>query len=449
MANFTLTNKALFNIASGGSVGIALGGEYRREKATFSPDALVASGDVQGFTTGAATGGSYNVKELFAEIDVPVFQGRPLAQLLDFNAAARYSDYSTQVGSVFTYSAGGIYRPIADVGFRGQYQRAIRAPNVNELFQGATQQDATAPDPCNLAAPGSPIAALCVTTGVPTALIGTPFSPRPQYFVINGGSTSLREERSSTYTGGIVLTPSFIPRLTLSADYYHISIDGYLGNIGAANILNLCYTGETDFCGRIGRNPLSGEIATVDDRTANSGGFKTSGVDVSLAYNLPLGGGLFGGNDSRLIFNSQVTRLINRVYTPVSAIPDTRNSCAGKFGVTCGQPFPHWRAVSRVSLVEGPVTTSVQWQYLGPSTDDGSLGYQVAVPRLPAKSYIDLATSVRVNDRFTFAAGVNNLFDVEPTILGDNDQLDTANTYPAFYDVIGRRFFVSVTAKIG
>src|SRR3546814_2177484 len=84
--------------------------------------------------------GKLNVKEVFAEAQVPIFKGQPLAEELSLNGAFRLTDYSNS-GSVKTWKVGAVYKPIEDVMFRVTRSRDIRAPSLFELFAGVQTAD--------------------------------------------------------------------------------------------------------------------------------------------------------------------------------------------------------------------------------------------------------------------------------------------------------------------
>jgi outer membrane receptor protein involved in Fe transport len=158
-------------------IGFAFGGEWRSVSARFVPDQALGSGDIIGFNAGAPTQGGYNVADVFAELRIPLVAGVPGFHRLELNGAARYSDYSLEaVGGVWTYAAGAEWAPVPDITFRGQYQRAIRAPNVGQLFGGQAVGFPPATDPCAqaTAATNPAIRAVCIATGVPAAQVGNP-----------------------------------------------------------------------------------------------------------------------------------------------------------------------------------------------------------------------------------------------------------------------------------
>lgn len=461
-------NGSLFNFGWGGDdIGFAVGGEWRSVSARFIPDTALSSGDVIGFNAGNPTQGSYNVKEAFAELRIPIAARQPGVYNLELTGAGRYSDYSLKaVGGVWTYAGGIEYSPIRDITFRGQYARAVRAPNVGELFGGFQQGFATVVDPCTTAAAAAAGALrnTCIATGVPAANLGggipSTLQPNSQIQIGAGGNPNLDAERSTSYTYGVVLRPSFIPGLSITADYFNIKISNliFAAGGGAGGILDLCYNVFQDanngFCQLVTRNSATGAIdgvtnpdgsvAVVFQGGANLSSLKTSGIDLQFDYNRNLGFGLLG-ETSRLNFFFLGTWTKNNTIRSVNGDPATDTDCAGKFGVSfCGQPQPTYKWTSRLSWIDGPLTTSLRWRHLGGATDDDPTT-DYTVERLKAYNLYDLSFSVDATDNLTLAAGVNNLLNKKPTELGSN--AEQANTYPGVYDVLGRDYFVSAQIR--
>jgi len=461
VASAVITNNNLFNFGLGAeAVGIVLGTEWRKVNGDFAPDFILSSGDVAGFNAGQPTGGGYNVNEFFGELVVPIIAERPFAHRLELNGAARYSDYSNSVGGVFTWAAGGQWAPVRDITIRGQYQRAIRAPSVSALYLGPAEDFPAFTDYCfssaALANPG--LAATCQATGVPAANLGNDTLSQSQVRAIGGGNPDLKEETADTWTAGAVFQPTFAPRLSLSVDYYEIKVKNAIlaTGPGADFTRDACYGTESNgftpydqsFCNYIHRD-ASGEITRVDDTNLNAGYWKTRGVDFELQYGVPLGFGIMGGETSRLDFRVSGTRLIQFDFNNLAAIPDLVSECAGKFGATCGNPYAKWRGNASASWSTGPALFQVRANYVGPVDDDGSSGYTAEeLYRSHIGGYVtfDLAASFAVDEHFTARIGVNNVGDRKPPIIGDANSEQT-NTYPATYDVLGRRFFVGVSAK--
>ncbi|MDB5455268.1 MAG: TonB-dependent receptor [Caulobacter sp.] len=452
-----------------GPIDFSTGAEYRKASARFAPDSYLASGDVSGFNAALPTKGSESVKEVYGEVRVPLLMDSPLGKRASANGAFRYSDYDLKgVGGVWTYSVGGEYAPVSDVTFRGQFQHAIRAPNVGELFGGNTTSGPSAVDPCSSRQPTAQqtaaVRAVCVATGVPTGQVFQP-AVQPNTFIsqVSGGNPNIGPEKSDTTTFGIVLLPRFVPGLALSVDYFKINLDGAIAPLGGgiANTLNLCYNLVQDansvFCKAITRDPLSGQIAApgyVTTTNDNTGGLKTSGLDFEGNYHFDLAWGPFGG--SRFDLGTNLTYTDEFTATPVQALPASKNYCVGAFGPTCGQPIPRWKGVSRATWRSGPATLSLRHRFIGEVTVDSYLlpkrlgatfpdKSTLTTPDIKAQHYFDLTGSYDVNKDMTLTAGVRNLFDKNPPIVGSSAPAN--NTWAATYDVEGRVLFGGVTAR--
>ncbi|GAB7555561.1 TonB-dependent receptor [Novosphingobium sp. 11B] len=443
-----ISNNNLFDLGAG-PAGFAFGAEYRSEHGSYNPDELLSSGDVVGFNASDATSGGYNVKELFAEIDVPLIADKPFIERLEFNGAARYSYYSTAAKSVGTFSAGLVYAPIKDISFRGQFSRAVRAPTVNDLYSGSSQNFETATDPCSTpdATSYSNLYAACVASGVAAADVGNDQynAAATQIESYNGGNTKLREETANTYTFGVVLQPQMIPGLSITADYYHIKIDNFITAVGTANLLTACYgdagnnytSYDSSTCSLLPRDS-TGTIVGAIDNLSNTGGVKTDGIDFDAQYTIPLAFGR--NNSSKLNLRVAGSYLMNWTFRPMASLPDLVVDCAGKFGLSCSNVYAKWRLNSRATWSTEDLSVSLAWRHLS-AVDDDTGGY--AVDHIPAYNYFDLSASVDVAKRFTWNIGMNNMFNKKPPVLGDNQE--QSNTYPSTYDVYGRTFFTGIT----
>ncbi len=456
-------------------IGFAIGTEYRKVGSEFIPDTALASGDVIGFNAGEATEGSYNVKEVFAELNVPIEFG---SARIDLTGAGRYSDYSLEaVGGVWTYAGGVEFAPIPDITLRGQYQRAVRAPNVGELFGGRSIGFPGATDPCSQtsASTDATIRALCIATGVPATTVGTSaVQINTQIPAIFGGNPNLQEETSDSYTAGVILQPRFIPGLTITADYFNITVEGAIATFGGGlnNALNTCYNVVQSISApecQIFANGARNNAGIIDVSNpplliqANTASLETSGIDVELNYTMTIPFSLLTDTgEQRLGLNFLGTWTDKFDSTPALGLPT--NECAGRFGNTCGSPIPKYKWTSRASFMDGPMTTSIRWRHLGAvRDDDDSTDYTAfnGVERIDAYDLIDLTLAFDINENATFTFGVNNVFNTLPftpsfngnivdgrdnnLLLGDNQE--QANTYPSIYDVIGRDFFASVAFK--
>lgn len=457
-------NGELFNLGWGAEdVGFAVGAEYRKVSAEFIPDEFLSSGDVLGFNAGLPTAGSYDVKELFGEIRVPILQDSFIHRL-EVNGAVRYSDYSLPaIGGNWTYNVGAELAPIEDIRLRGSYARAVRAPNVQDLFGGASTGFPAAIDPCSDRGPAAErtaeLRAFCIASGVPAANVFTrDVQPAAQIQANFGGNPNVEQETSDTWTLGAVIRPRFIPRLNVTIDYFNINVDGTIGTLGGgfAGAISLCFNTIRDFSDPIcqafqgTRNPNNGAIGETAGGlnpligSANVGRLQTAGIDFQVDYTFPLA----GGDVSITYFATWLDKYRN---TPVSAIPERTNILEGTFGL------PEYRHNMRVSYATGPALFSVRWRHEGGTQDsriDNTFSGNTRVgtdpdtlpkPYIRSYNYFDLALSFDVNKTLVFNAGVNNLFDVQPPILGA--AAEQANTLPSFFDPLGRDFFVGFNLK--
>ena len=447
----------LFDLGAG-AVGLALGAEWRSVSSRFIPDFSLASGDVSGFNAGAPTSGRYSVKEIFGELRAPLLADVSFAERLELTAAARYSDYSLDaVGGVFTWAAGGEWAPVSDVTLRGQFQRAIRAPNVDELFGGQEQGFPPAIDPCsnNLPEAQTPaVRALCEATGVPVDAVFTGgVQPDSQIEGSFGGNPDLEEEKSDTWTIGAVIQPGFAPGLNLTVDYYHIKVKNYITDLGGGvnNVLGLCYTVIQDinhpYCQAVQRNP-GGDIDIVVANRENVASLKTAGIDFQVDYGLDLNFGLYD-NESRLTFFFLGTWVEKWTYTPVSGRPE-KIDCVGQFGATCDDPIPEFRFTTRLTWDTGPLQLSLRYRWVDKLKDDqiknaGVSVADLAKPTLGDQHYFDLSAVYSVSEDVQLSFGVNNLFDNKPPLTVDSQE--QANTFPGLFDVLGRDYFLSATIR--
>lgn len=454
-----------------GPAGFSFGVEWRKSEATFNPDSFLSSGDVAGFNAGLPTSGSVSAKEVFGEVRLPVLSDASPVGAVVVNGAFRYSDYDLSgVGGQWTYLGGVEWRPLPDVSFRGQYQRAIRAPNVAELFGGSQRIVGAATDPCSANQPAAQqteaVRNVCIANGVPAGLVFTggvqPNTIIPGDF---GGNPNVGAEKSDTFTAGVVFTPTFIPRFRASIDYFNIKLDGAISQLGGGlnNTLNLCFNviqdNSSEFCQAIRRDPTTGAINdpyVAQIRNANTGALQTSGIDFAVRYSQPLEFGLLAPT-SRIDFATNWTYTHDFTSTPVRAFPNIKNYCAGSFGATCGEPLPNWRGNSRVSYTDGGLTLSVRHRFVGGVTNDryilplrsGSASTPalntLVYPKLPAQHYFDLSFSYDLAKPIQIFGGVNNLFGNEPPLVG-SPQI-RSNTYPATYDVLRQEFFIGAILK--
>jgi outer membrane receptor protein involved in Fe transport len=473
-------------------VAVALGGEYRQEKLDNRVDLEFSSGDLagQGGPT-LPTHGGFNVTEFFGEARVPIVQNVPFFQDFTLNGGYRYSSYNT-AGHVVAYKYGAEWQVVDDIKLRASFDRAVRAPNVIELFTGQGISLWGGQDPCSGTTPTQSLA-YCENTGVTAGQYGHVIEcPAAQCSAFTGGNPNLRPETSDTRSVGFVFTPTFFDGFTATVDYFHIKVDGLIGVVPEANILDACgFTGDPGFCGAIHRGiggvlfglPPGGGFIT--DLNTNTGSLKTSGIDVEANYNTSLGDWGMGDNGG-LSFNFLGTWTKEFVLEPIPtgfAIkaglpPPYTGDCAGHFGIVCGTPIPKWRHKLRVTWSSPwDFDLSVAWRYMssvtldanqtnaviGGSTFDCSVfggGFKglhgacdISDNRISSFNYFDVAGNWTVRQGVELHMGVNNIFDKDPPLLDSNTigvaspPFGNGNTFPQVYDSLGRLLFIGATIK--
>lgn len=449
--NGDLTEYGLKLPTASEGVKVVFGVEYKRDALETLTDVTFASGDGAG-QGGPTLGlsGDVDSYELFTEFLVPIASDMPGIKQLDVSGAFRIADISTG-DTTEAFKIEGNYAPSDDLMLRASFNRAVRAPNVIELFAAnrISLFDLDA-DPCG----PSPTATLaqCLATGVPAANYGGPAldSPAGQYNQFIGGNPDLSPEEGDTLTVGFVATPTFLPGLNLSVDYYSIEITNLISTVGGVNIIDLCYTdNRADACAAINRNPANGSLwvgdGFVTNTNVNIGGLETSGIDVNGAYGFEIGS--FGSLN--LTYNGTWLEAfdIDTVNDPTKIL-----ECAGFYGGACqdsgptGTPLPEYRHRARASW-DTPwdgVQLATTWRYIGAVDLFGGDTDRVDYT-LEEQSYFDVAGTWAVNDWAAFRFGVNNVLDDDPPLSAAVGTTGNGNTYPQTYDALGRYVFAGVT----
>jgi iron complex outermembrane recepter protein len=434
------------------------GAESRVERLVLSVDQAYIDGDVAGSSVIEPVNSAFRVWELFTEGRLPLLQNAPLAKLLSIDFGYRYSDYDTG-NRTNTYKLGLEWAPLADFRIRGSFQRAVRAPNIQELYQPLHVSLDGGNDFC--ANGNQPFYSLaqCERTGVTAGQYGNIVgNPASQYNGQIGGSPGLKPETALTKSFGIVITPQALPGFSATIDYFDIRVEDIIGVYGSDFVLGQCAnTGDPKWCALVHRAP-NGSLwlsptGYVTDVNVNSGALFTRGIDVSSSWRQDV------GRLGRLNFElngGYISKYVNEPFGSASY------DCAGLYGLICVQPLPKWRHTFNVtwSTPLRGLELNVQWRYvaqIGLETTDASLpdygppSSTYADRRLPAVNYYDLGASWQYRN-FTIRAGVNNLLDKDPPLVGTGEGGNSVfyenNTFPGIYDTAGRQLFLSVRADL-
>lgn len=459
-------------------VGFAIGGEFREYGATQSSDLLARTPGELGGAGGAAPNvdGGYNVYEAFGEIIAPIVSDKPLFHSLTLEAGIRYSSYTVpgaaSQNKTTTWKVGGSWEPVESLKIRGNYSRAVRAPNIGELFTpqsvGLTNLGV---DPCAGAAPttNANLRAICIAQGAPAGTIGSITNPTAaQANITVSGSLNLTPETADTYTIGAVFQPDFIPGFSVSVDYYNIKIKDVIGAPLPGDIIAQCFNtitaaSATDpACLSTRRNPITGGLdgdpaitGGLFGITNNLGRLSTSGIDLLANWR-----GDIGFADLSLAFVGNWTESSVFNSDPTSPVAIDRE-CVGYYSVNCsftGSIQPEFQTSTRATLGFEDVDVSFLWRWIDgvqfePAqivADGGPANtVQPQFRTIPAEHYFDLTARWKASDNFSFTFTVQNLLDNQPKVVGNtigSTTFNSGNTFPSTYDALGRRY--GVAAKL-
>ena len=354
----------------GGAIGFVVGGEYRREQSSAVRDPFSQQGGVFFNSLANFSPPTFEVKEVFGEVRVPLLADMPFFHELEFTGAARYSDYNSGAGrtaDTFAYNLNATWAPVRDIRFRGNYSQAVRSPTPGALFAQQGQTFLFLTDPCDR---------LNINNGTPqrvancrsnTRLGGVPIDytqPGGNRPALSGGNPLLEEETSRSITLGAVFTPSGIPGLSLTIDYYDIEVSDLIATPSGSAILQQCYDSDSfpnnQFCDLVGdRVPGTGNLnqtAAVTVGPVNFAALTAEGIDFDLAYRTRF------DNGDRLTLRGIATWNLERTNYLDPLNPDVPNRVLSELG------DPEFAANANASYTRGPFTVTYSLNYIGEQT---------------------------------------------------------------------------------
>ena len=496
----------LFELPAG-TLRAAIGASHRKNEYSFLNDTLTTQGrsfedQAVGIYPSGNSYGDISVDEFYGELLIPVIADVPGIQMLELNLGARTSDYNT-TGSSFTWKAMADWEVTDWLRLRGGYNKAVRAPNVAELFL-APQQTFTAAgggDVCRLnntlsysANPGTNgnaanVEAVCrILMDQTIAGTADTFYSNPQFYNAVGpafafptlvGNPGVQPETAKTWTVGAVINSPFygsdiFNRMRLSIDYYNIAVDDAIGPQTLDTAQRACFdqtfnpaiandpaaAAQSPFCQAIGRVAGDGALGNVQVTYLNNGRVRTEGIDVQFDWSVPVGPGTFSLNS---VFNYLIT--LKSAPLPAEAGPagdlveyagtlgPAGSNGVGENGLNPGS-F-RWKMLNTFSYAVGPANVSLQWQHL-PAAKSISYPFDNATPFAgsPAYDLFNLSGNYTVTDNVTLRFGVDNLLNKAPPLVEYNaETTGLANSVGGnpinafFYDLVGRRYYAGVNMK--
>lgn len=441
----------------GGPIGIAIGAEYRRETASYHEDDFTKAGLTFYNAIPDFSAPAFEVKEIFGELRLPIIKDKPFFHELTLSGAVRFADYKGDAGSVWAYNGNLEWAPTRDIRLRANYSRAVRAPTLVDLYTPFGQNYELVTDPCaNYAAnPGTQIATNCAAAGIPATF-------NHQYInslgYQSGGNVNLKVETSDSYTIGTVITPHWVPGLSLTVDWFDINVNNSIATLDAQAVLDACYSQSSinnQYCGLFQRyngapgttGPAGEEPGQILENSLhviplNYAKLRVRGIDVELNYQHQFAN--IAGVSTRLIYTHNFR---NDTYLDATD-PTFRTQQLGTLG------FPFDEFSWNLDVNKGPVTLGYKLRYVGKMTVapwdalhsvNGQAPQETDYSNItyyPAQYYHNVRLQVDVTKKYNFYIGVDNLLNTQPP-LGTTG----AGFGSAIYDNVGRFFYAGVIAK--
>ncbi|MBC2667456.1 TonB-dependent receptor [Novosphingobium flavum] len=389
-----------------GPIKLATGIEYRRDTVDNKSDPI---SDLNGWRQGtfASYYGALRVWEGYGEASVPLASESAFAKSLDLDLAGRYVNYSTS-GSTAVWKVGLNWAVNDSIRFRGTYSKDFRAPKIDDLYSASSLRAGN-------------------------TVIDFVNNKSANVNTLAGGNPKLKPEVAHTFTAGVVLQPSFIPRLQFSVDYFNIDLRDAITVPTPQEVVNRCAAGDQTFCAGILRDS-TGTITQVQVTTFNAQTLKTSGLDFELSYQIPLGSGELG-------LRTVATYTDRLISSTGSGSVDTAGQLTGTYAT------PKWRGSTTISYGQGPFNFRVLFNYVGPGKYDNTYGaLDLNRNNYPAFLYTDLSAQYDVSDNIQLYAKVENLLDTDPPLIAANTITVAAASSSQFYDMRGR--VVGVGARL-
>jgi outer membrane receptor protein involved in Fe transport len=416
-----------------GDITTAFGFHYRKEA---GKNVATTTGDLGGYAVANYANfpsSNINVKEGFLEVNVPILSDT-FVQSLDFSAAGRMTDYSTS-GLVETWKLGFTSQITEDIKLRSVWSVDIRAPTVQDLFAPANVNTGSTTDP---------------KTGLPVSIINNVL-----------GNPTLRPEVARTISGGIVLTPHWIPGFTFSLDWYNLNLTGQIATLAQNFILDTCKANINDpVCSALVFSGPNGSLSIINRVPININSLRTSGMDIAASYATELG-------DGELSTSFNATYVDELTITSPTSTPGVVdiNDYAGVLGA--GAPAQtsgssKWKGVMSANYKTGPYSFTAQVRWYGSAIlnnfwntgnrapASGAARWTVSddVFNVDPTAYLDLRASYDFNENWQFFAAVDNILDIPPQMkpgTSDGIQSNGGPTHSVTqYDLLGREIRLGV-----
>jgi iron complex outermembrane receptor protein len=387
-----------------------------------------------GTTTGAITAGKgRTVTSVFGQFVVPIFgEGNALPGLrsLDIDLSARYDHYQ-EIGSTTNPKIGLSWEPVSGLKFRGNWGKAFTAPSISDTMIGG-------------------IDAQVMIQNVQGLRPGDPASDRNRaQIVLTGGTQGVKPQRATTWSAGFDFTPKVVPGFEFNATYWKVDIKDVISsgvpggtlqsNLAIPELYGTYFIYRPTLAQALeaakGIQIISGNASSIeslygsgndpyliwDRRRRNTGGFKTSGIELRTAYRLQTDWGAI-----RASFSG--SRVLTRKQQQYATGPYTDQ---------LGANFSKFYAQGIVGVDIGRLTASATVNYTQGFDITGVTGQT----HLGAFAPVNLFFSYTVGDDFTISANIDNVGNDMPDIVNvSGGQFSGAS----LQQTLGRIYSISV-----
>jgi len=413
----------------GKDVRWVLGADYRREAGSLTPDPLHVL-EFNPWGTDSEMGGAYEVRELFAEVQLPLLHDRPWARDMALNIGLRWSDFSSFDENT-PWQAGLRWRPIEELTLRANYAEVFRAPSIVELYGARWIAEGYWDfDPCGND-PTSRQRANCAANGVPD---GAYVQGDETFPVPYGGNPDLEPETGHTFGAGVIYTPVWAKGLSASIDYFQVELRHSIGQTFPFETLFECAErGTRNICDDIHRFP-DGRVSQLSTFNENFGGLEVRGVDFAIGWSATT---RFGDVSSSLL----ATYLDRWDVQPFPG--GDVYSYAGNFDAGAR---PRWRASGHIDWHAGPWMASYAAEYIGSYSElvepwgDFGIEFEPFDRRVDPVLYHDIEAGFTFDSGVTVRAAITNVTDEDPPYLN----IAPVNTDAATYRLLGRTYFLEL-----
>lgn len=435
-----------------GEARFALSANYRENTYDFDADTDIENGELANMAFASDMKGNIEVWEVAGEVLLPLVSGGGAIDAMNLTLGARFSDYDP-AGTTETFKSEVDVHVNEHVMLRGGFQRAVRAPNVEEFFRASLYRVSPFLAPCSARYRGVSLdrdaeLGLCAEMGAsPNFQQGGSSAP-----TITNGNLDLEPEEADTFTLGLVTNFALgAADVKLTVDYYNIEIDKAIETMDAQLIMTKCFNldgasnpgYDVNYfpCQQLTFTQGGTFLEPVNLPVLNLGGIETAGFDVTASFHIPVESLAWGGGSGSISFRSSIN-ILNK-HEIQSFTDEGFVDFAGV--VSTNVAYPELKMFNSLTVETGPITLSTTWRHISEMDDFTSAAGSTTVEGADSYDYFDLTARVQVGEQFEVYGGVYNFADKKPPQIGGLTA--DSGTNEGVYDAIGRSFYLGVRAN--